>query len=224
MTSTSMSKPRIVRGVAKRHEVHTPGGDVSQWVTDLDYAAHVVRWGGIGAGTRVLDLGAGKGNLSLACLGVGASVTAVEIDPHFRRPLLERLGARARVVIADAFDPELLAKIGGDAEFDVVISNPAWEQDYEVRFLRRGLELAPRVLGIISLDGTVSGGRWEHWRWMRKTRQLLTPKRLSFSENGRAGQEYPIAVEVVARRVPRATDEAEVVAESYYTPPARVRR
>jgi SAM-dependent methyltransferase len=221
---STKTKPRIVRGVARRHAVKTMSDRVGCWMTDLRYAAFVVRWANVKPGMRVLDFGAGSGNLSLALIGAGAIVTAVEIDSFHEKKLRERIGTRGEVVIADFFDPHLRSRCRNLGGWDLALGNPEWEGDAEPRYLRRALELAPRAVGIISLDGVVSGARWEHWQWLRKHRQLLTPSRLSFSLDGGAGQEYPIAVEVTARSAPRRLDEVEVVAEQYYTPPTRAGR
>lgn len=214
-------KSRIVRGLAKRHKIETVGGGADQWFTDPAYAAYVVRWAGIRSGDRVLDLGAGSGNLSLACLGVGASVTAVELDRNLEGLLTKRLDGRARIIMSDVFASELDALIG---RVDVAIANPPWSEDFETRFLVRGLDFAPRAVGIISLDGLVGPRRFDGgWRWLRKTDQLLAPRRLSFSPNGATGQEEAVAVQVTKRVMARADGESDVVRESYYTPARRAR-
>ena len=222
---TSTAKSRIVRGVAKRHAVETAGGKVSQWWTESALASYIVRWARIGQGTRVIDLGAGIGSLTSACLGVGAVVTAVEIDRDLEKELRRNVGARAHVVIADMFDPHLRGRIGraADEPYDVAIGNFPWEGDFEVRGLLRGLELARRAVGIQSLDAFCSGGRFELARGLRQTRELRCPRRHSFARHGRGGQEYPVAVEVVRRAMPRQLGEEELVAVSYYVPPARAR-
>ena len=218
--TAAATKPRIIRGIAKRHAVQTAGGKVSQWWTDSTYAAFVVRWAGITAGTRVIDLGAGEGALTLACLGVGASVVAVEIDRDLEPVLRRNVGARAQVVIADMFDPLLRSRILGCPDlFDVAIGNFPWEEDFEVRGLVRGLELARRAIGIQSLDAFASATRFEQLDRIRQTRELRCPKRLSFAKHGRGGQEYPVAVEVLARSVPRQPGEEDLVRVSYYAPP-----
>lgn len=224
--TAALKKPRIVRGVDRRYDVKTAGGAKDQWFTSLDYAAHIVRWAGVRPGMRVLDYGAGVGNITLALIGAGAVVTAVEMDRALERRLRARVGDRASVVIADFFDPHLRGRCpGGHAEWDLALGNPPWSLDNETRFLRRGLELAPRCVGIISLDGLVSGKRFaEGWRWMRETREVRSPGRLSFSENGRSGQEYPVAVEVVARTTPRQLGDEDLVRVSYYVPPQRAGR
>lgn len=231
MSTTTKSKPRIVRGVAKRHEVATAGGAVSQWWTPADYAQAFVRWLGIRPGQRVLDLGAGTGSLSLAAIGAGAIVTAVEVDPFHERKLCWNVGARAHVIIGDAFDSHLLDRVptthrrASGLPFDVVILNPPWESDQEVRFALRALELAPRAGAIISLDGLVGSGRDETgWKRMRVVREMLSPRRLSFSLDGAGGQEWPVAVEVMTRLAPRRLGAEESVQRSWYEPPARAGR
>jgi len=54
-------------------------------------------------GTRMLEIGAGTGALTLALLEEGASLTAIEIDPHLVRILGNRPDlAQAAIVMADA--------------------------------------------------------------------------------------------------------------------------
>ena len=52
---------------------------------------------GVGPGSRVLDVGAGTGNLTLAVAATGAEVTAVEPSAEMRRVAGEKLG-RQRVL------------------------------------------------------------------------------------------------------------------------------
>jgi len=218
------STAKIVRGVDKRHAVSTPGGEVDQWWTDPRFAAAVVRWAGIRAGMRVIDFGAGLGSLTLAALGMGATVVAVEIDPRIEKRLRARVGDRCEVVRADFFDRALVSLMR-TSTFDIAIGNPPWSGKHETDFLRRAIELAPRAVGIISLDGLVTKGRWESgWAHMRRTREMHVPARISFSPDGSTGQEHCVVVEVVPRLVPRQDGEEDLVRQSYYVPPKRADR
>jgi len=72
-------------------------------VTDPNLVERVARLAGVGAGDRVLEIGAGLGSLTVALAATGADVLAVEIDRYLTpvlRELVEPLGVK--VVEADA--------------------------------------------------------------------------------------------------------------------------
>jgi 16S rRNA (adenine1518-N6/adenine1519-N6)-dimethyltransferase len=73
------------------------------FVADGNTVRKIVRLAGVGPGSRVVEIGAGLGSLTLALAEAGASVTAVEIDRHVLpvlRAQVEPVGVR--VVEADA--------------------------------------------------------------------------------------------------------------------------
>ena len=73
------------------------------FVTDPNLVERVARLAGVGAGDRVLEIGAGLGSLTVALAATGADVLAVEIDRYLTpvlRELVEPLGVK--VVEADA--------------------------------------------------------------------------------------------------------------------------
>lgn len=73
------------------------------FVADANTVRRIVRLAGVGPGSRVVEIGAGLGSLTLALAEAGASVTAVEVDPALCRVLREQPGlAGVRVVEADA--------------------------------------------------------------------------------------------------------------------------
>ena len=74
------------------------------FVVDPNTVRRVARLAGVGAGDRVVEIGAGLGSLTLALAETGAEVTAVEVDRHLARrccgPMVEPAGAT--VVEGDA--------------------------------------------------------------------------------------------------------------------------
>lgn len=218
---------RMIRGIDKRHVVRTAGGAKDQWFTDPTFAAFVARWGGIKPAHYVLDLGAGIGALTRAAIGCGAVVTALEVDRRHEKKLRANVGDRARVIIADAFDPHLIARIPeaslrcGPGLFDFVLTNPPWSGENEPRFIRRGLDLAPRVIAIVSEDAMSGVAKDALWRSMRVTDELKVPGRLSYSLDGSTGQENCMAVVAELRGAPRPLGCVDIVRRSYYTPPRR---
>lgn len=84
---------------------------------------------------QVLEIGTGSGLLSLCCLSAGASrVVATDLNPaavdnvrENARQLggLERLDAR----LVPRRDPSAWSVIGAEETFDLIISNPPWEDE-----------------------------------------------------------------------------------------------
>jgi ubiquinone/menaquinone biosynthesis C-methylase UbiE len=71
-------------------------------------------------GKRVLEVGCGPGTLTSWLVDNGASVTAMDVSPEMVRLATERLGGRARILIADLADP---LRFAADASFDLVVAS-----------------------------------------------------------------------------------------------------
>ncbi|MEN3271928.1 MAG: rRNA (adenine1518-N6/adenine1519-N6)-dimethyltransferase, partial [Actinomycetota bacterium] len=52
------------------------------FVADPNTVRRIASLAGVGAGDRVVEIGAGLGSLTLALCETGASVTAIEVDRH----------------------------------------------------------------------------------------------------------------------------------------------
>ena len=114
------------------------------FVADANTVRRVVRLAGVGAGDRVVEIGAGLGSLTVALAEVGASVTAVEIDRHLVPVLREEVEpAGVRVVEADALcaDWDELAD-PADGPWSLVSNLP---YNVAVPLVVRVLETAPQV-------------------------------------------------------------------------------
>ncbi|MGE3619500.1 MAG: 16S rRNA (adenine(1518)-N(6)/adenine(1519)-N(6))-dimethyltransferase RsmA, partial [Acidimicrobiia bacterium] len=94
--------PADVRALLDRHGLSPSRALGQNFVADPNTVRRIVRLAGVGPGDRVVEIGPGLGSLTLALLDAGAEVTAVEVDRHILPALRETVGARARIVEADA--------------------------------------------------------------------------------------------------------------------------
>jgi len=100
---------------------------------DTESLRRLIRETDLVAGKRVLEIGTGTGLVALCCLIHGAEhVVATDINPHAiqnadfnaqRFPITS--GLETRLVSEE--DPGAYAVIGDGESFDVIISNPPWE-------------------------------------------------------------------------------------------------
>jgi 16S rRNA (adenine1518-N6/adenine1519-N6)-dimethyltransferase len=102
----TLSRPEVLRLIEENRI--SPSRALGQnFVADPNTVRRIARIAGVGPGDRVVEIGAGLGSLTLALLGTGAAVTAVERDrwlvPVLRRVLEERAPSTpVQVVEADA--------------------------------------------------------------------------------------------------------------------------
>jgi 16S rRNA (adenine1518-N6/adenine1519-N6)-dimethyltransferase len=85
------------------------------FVADANTVRRIARLADVGAGDRVVEVGAGLGSLTLALAETGASVTAIELDRHITpvlRSIVEPAGVR--VLEADAMKMDWPSVLGGD--------------------------------------------------------------------------------------------------------------
>jgi 16S rRNA (adenine1518-N6/adenine1519-N6)-dimethyltransferase len=124
-------RPRVTHTRAAIHRLlqeHglAPGRALGQnFVADPGTVHRVARLADVGAGDRVIEVGAGLGSLTLALAATGASVTAVEIDRHLI-PVLERVlaGTGVRVVHGDALHLDWDALLGAEHGWVLVANLP----------------------------------------------------------------------------------------------------
>lgn len=106
---------------AGRHPSRSLG---QNFVVDPNTVRRIARLAGVGAGDRVVEIGAGLGSLTLALVETGAAVTAVEIDRHLVPLLRETVEpAGATVVEGDAMALDWAAVLG-DEEWSLVANLP----------------------------------------------------------------------------------------------------
>jgi ubiquinone/menaquinone biosynthesis C-methylase UbiE len=98
-------------------------------------------------GQRVLDVGCGSGQLTEWLVGHGATVTGIDVSPRMLELARQRVGSRARLMVADAAAPLSFAD---DASFDVIVASLVlhyvrdWDRVF--REFRRLLTPVGRVL------------------------------------------------------------------------------
>ena len=90
------------------HGIHPSRALGQNFVADPNTVRRIARLSGAGAGTNVLEIGAGLGSLTLALVETGARVVAVETDRHLLpvlRSVVEPVGVE--VVEGDALRIDL---------------------------------------------------------------------------------------------------------------------
>jgi 16S rRNA (adenine1518-N6/adenine1519-N6)-dimethyltransferase len=89
--------PSAVRALLAEHGLEPSRALGQNFVADANTVRKIARLAGIGAGDRVVEIGAGLGSLTLALAETGAEVTAVEVDRHLLpvlRSVVEPVGVR----------------------------------------------------------------------------------------------------------------------------------
>jgi len=86
----TLSRPAITALLAE-HGLHPSRALGQNFVADPNTVRRIVRLAGVGAGTPVVEIGAGLGSLTLALAETGAAVVAVEVDRYLVPVLREVL-------------------------------------------------------------------------------------------------------------------------------------
>lgn len=114
-----------VVGLLEAHGLHPSRALGQNFVVDPNTVRRIARLAGVGAGDRVVEIGAGLGSLTLALAATGAAVTAVEVDAHLvpvLRSVVEPAGVR--VVEADALRLDWGELLGAGAGWVLVANLP----------------------------------------------------------------------------------------------------
>jgi len=140
---------QVTHGRAEIHELllsndlHPSRALGQNFVADGNTVRRIVRLAGVEPGSRVVEIGAGLGSLTLALVEGGAQVTAVEVDRHVLpvlRGQVEPLGVD--VVEADALTVDFDELLGGEPGWSLVANLP---YNVAVPLVMRVLEEAPQV-------------------------------------------------------------------------------
>jgi 16S rRNA (adenine1518-N6/adenine1519-N6)-dimethyltransferase len=107
------SSPHEVRALLARYDIRPSRALGQNFVADANTVRRIARLAGVGPGTKVLEVGAGLGALTVALAETGADVTAVEVDPRLVAVLREEVAPRGvRVVEGDALTLDWQALLG----------------------------------------------------------------------------------------------------------------
>jgi 16S rRNA (adenine1518-N6/adenine1519-N6)-dimethyltransferase len=113
-----MLGPAEIRRLLAQHGVRPSKALGQNFVVDPNTVRRIVRLAGVGPGSRVVEIGAGLGSLTLALAATGAQVVAIEVDRHLV-PALQSVTAAApnvSVVQADARRVDWTAVLGPPVE------------------------------------------------------------------------------------------------------------
>jgi 16S rRNA (adenine1518-N6/adenine1519-N6)-dimethyltransferase len=120
--------PAAIRALLDEHGLAPSRALGQNFVADPNTVRRIARLAGVGAGDRVVEIGAGLGSLTLALAESGAEVVAVEIDRYLvgvLRSVVEPVGVR--VVLGDALTidwAELLGRPDEEAPWVLVANLP----------------------------------------------------------------------------------------------------
>jgi len=158
----------------------TPEAAQSQWFTPDWLADRAVDWaiGDRFGQARVVELGAGDGAFVRPLVRAGARVVAVERDPRYTAVLrsLAESWPMLTVIEHDALTLPLQRD-----NFDLYVGNPPYEDDADIAFVERGLELAPRVVAVLRLVFLAGETRYRRiWAKHHLARIAYLPGRPSF--------------------------------------------
>jgi 16S rRNA (adenine1518-N6/adenine1519-N6)-dimethyltransferase len=147
--------PADIGRLLKDHGLRPSRALGQNFVADPNTVRRIVRLAGVEASSRVVEIGAGLGSLTLALAATGAEVMAVEVDRRLV-PVLQSVVAphpRVRVVQADALDLDwdhLLGPAGqgdGDGGGWLLVANLPY--NVATPLVVRVLEEAPQVRSML---------------------------------------------------------------------------
>jgi 16S rRNA (adenine1518-N6/adenine1519-N6)-dimethyltransferase len=124
-----MLGPSEIRNLLAQHGVRPSRALGQNFVGDPNTVRRIVRLAGVGPGSRVVEIGAGLGSLTLALAEAGATVVAVEVDRHLV-PILRGVVAAApnvAVLEADARHLDWSAVLGPAPGGPAELGRPPWQ-------------------------------------------------------------------------------------------------
>jgi len=136
--------PSALRDLAARHGIRPRRSLGQHFLIEPALARRIAALADVGPGSRVVEVGAGLGSLTVALAATGADVLAVEIDPVLL-PALEEAVAGAsnvRVVRTDAMAADWPSLLDGPGPWAMVANLP---YNVATPVVVRALEQEPRI-------------------------------------------------------------------------------
>ncbi len=147
---------------------------------------HLVRTLDLGPGSRVLELGAGWGNVALPLARLGIEVTAVDVCPSFVeliRARAEREGLQVETRLADF--SEIGELFGGERPFDAVVFFESFHHSADHNRLLRSLStLVSRNGKLIFGAEPIERRFWQPWSLRLDGESLWAIRRNGWLELG----------------------------------------
>jgi len=136
--------PASIRSLLAEHGREPSRALGQHFLADPNTARRIVAVAGVERGDRVLEIGPGVGSLTVALLGAGARVTALELDRHLVPLLREATGdpPELRVEVGDALTVDL-GSLLGEGPWLVAANLP---YNVATAIVVRLLEEAPQVV------------------------------------------------------------------------------
>ena len=127
-------------------------------------AAQLVRFAGVSAGMRILDVGCGTGIVAVTAARLGARVDAIDLTPQ----LLERARENARIAQVDIefLEADVEQLPFRDGEFDAVVSQ------FAHMFAPRPEVATREMLRVLRSGGTIAFSTWPPELLVGRTQQL----------------------------------------------------
>jgi 16S rRNA (adenine1518-N6/adenine1519-N6)-dimethyltransferase len=147
------TSPQHIRDVLGRHGLRPRRALGQNFVADANTVRRIARLAELGPDSRVVEIGAGLGALTLALAETGASVTAVEVDARLVPVLRDAMQSTAvRIVEADALTLDWSALLddvlaGATRPEATLVANLPY--NVAVPVLTRVLDEAPAVTAML---------------------------------------------------------------------------
>jgi predicted RNA methylase len=173
--------------------------ELSQWFTPRELATRIAIWSGA-SGVNVLEPSAGDGSLAKALRRQRANVACIEIDQALVGDL-RRDGFQVACGDFLAASPR---------PFDLVVMNPPYEDDADLKHVLHALEFAPRVIALVRLNFLAGKARQEKlWRHHQPARVAFLSKRPQFVGETSGSPKHDFCVVDISRGLTGAIAELE---------------
>lgn len=165
---------------------------LSQWLTDPELARRIARWADP-VKLRVLEPSAGAGAFVWPLLDLGATVTALDIDPKWTCRLIDEHRGRGGLTVETVDFLEWSPR----SRIDLCVMNPPYENGQDTDHLVHALEVADRVVALVRTNIIHGVGRYERiWKHANLRRRINFIDRPRFSGAGSPRHDFCV-VDVV---------------------------